>query len=86
MTTMNISLPDSLKVFIDRRLAEEGFNTISDYFQELVRQDQARKEQKQLEAVLLERQQGDDWEELTPTDWNLLRQELQDRLAAERKS
>lgn len=84
MTTLNISLPDNLKVFIDSRLAEGGYSTVSDYFYELVRQDQARKEQKRLEGVLLERLQGDDWEEVSPADWAGLRQELKERLANER--
>lgn len=81
MTTLNISLPDNLKVFIESRLAEGGYSTVSDYFHELVRQDQARKEQKRLEAVLLERLQGDDWEELSSADWTTLQQELKERLA-----
>ncbi len=81
MTTLNISLPDNLKIFIDSRLAEGGYSTVSDYFHELVEQDQARKEQKRLEAVLVERLQGEDWEELSPADWVNLRQELKERLA-----
>ncbi|MBI1760693.1 MAG: type II toxin-antitoxin system ParD family antitoxin [Acidobacteria bacterium] len=81
MTTLNISLPDNLKIFIDSRLAEGGYDTVSDYFHELVEQDQARKEQKRLEAVLVERLQGEDWEELSPADWVNLRQELKERLA-----
>ena len=81
MTTINISLPDTMKAFIDDRIAEDGYSTASEYFLELVRQDQQRKEQKKLEAVLLERLQGDDWQEMSQPDWDSLRQELRARLA-----
>lgn len=83
MTTINISLPDTMKAFIDNRIAEDGYSTASEYFHELVRQDQQRKEQKRLEAVLLERLQGDDWQEMSQADWDSLRQELRARLATE---
>lgn len=81
MTTINISLPDTMKTFIDNRIAEDGYSTPSEYLHELVRQDQQRKEQKRLEAVLLERLQGDDWQEMSQADWELLQQELKVRLA-----
>ena len=86
MTTLNISLPDAMKAFIDNRIAEAGYSTASEYFRELVRLDQERREQKKLEAVLLERLQGDDWEEMSQSDWDFLRQELKTRLAAEGKT
>lgn len=54
-TTMNISLPDSMKSFIDERLVLEGYGSASEYVRELVRADQKRKEQEQLEKLLLER-------------------------------
>lgn len=42
MTTMNISLPDSLKAFVDQRVATEGYGTSSEYVRELIRRDQDR--------------------------------------------
>ncbi len=86
MTTLNISLPDNMKAFIDACIAEGGYNTASEYFRELVRLDQEHREQKKLEAVLLERMQGDDWEEMSQSDWASLRQELGTRLATEGKT
>ncbi|HVW50894.1 MAG TPA: type II toxin-antitoxin system ParD family antitoxin [Trinickia sp.] len=50
MTTMNISLPDSLKSFIDDQVIERGYGTSSEYVRELVRRDQQRQ---QLRALLL---------------------------------
>lgn len=48
---MNISLPDSLKSFVDDQVAERGFGTISEYVRELIRKEQDRS---QLRAVFLE--------------------------------
>lgn len=51
MATMNISLPASLKAFIDDQVAERGYATSSEYVRELIRQDQDRQK---LRAKLLE--------------------------------
>ena len=42
MSTMNISLPDALKSFVDEQVAERGFGTISEYVRELIRKEQDR--------------------------------------------
>ena len=42
MTTMNISLPEKLKVFVDERVANAGYGTSSEYLRELIRRDQDR--------------------------------------------
>lgn len=41
---MNISLPESLKSFVDGQVAERGYATSSEYVRELIRQDQDRQE------------------------------------------
>lgn len=42
MTTMNISLPDSLKSFVDEQVGLRGYGTSSEYVRELIRKDQDR--------------------------------------------
>ncbi|MER2553731.1 MAG: type II toxin-antitoxin system ParD family antitoxin [Thauera sp.] len=42
MRTMNISLPDSLKSFVDQQVRERGYGTSSEYVCELIRKDQDR--------------------------------------------
>jgi antitoxin ParD1/3/4 len=39
---MNISLPDSLKAFVDEQVTCRGFGTSSEYVRELIRKDQDR--------------------------------------------
>jgi antitoxin ParD1/3/4 len=51
MGTMNISLPDSLKAFVDQQVEVAGYGTSSEYVRELIRRDQDRK---QLRELLLE--------------------------------
>lgn len=50
MTTMNISLPDSLKEFVDHQVTTAGYGTSSEYVRELIRRDQDRL---QLRSLLL---------------------------------
>jgi antitoxin ParD1/3/4 len=42
MGTMNISLPDSLRDFVDTQVAQRGYGTSSEYVRELIRRDQDR--------------------------------------------
>jgi antitoxin ParD1/3/4 len=54
MTTVTISLPDSLKAFIDSQLATKGYGNVSEYFRTLLREAQAKEEEARLDALLLE--------------------------------
>lgn len=42
MSTMNISLPDALKSFVDEQVNQRGYGTSSEYVRELIRKDQDR--------------------------------------------
>ncbi len=42
MTTMNISLPEELKAFVDSRIQADGYGTSSEYMRELIRRDKDR--------------------------------------------
>lgn len=50
MGTMNISLPDTLKSFVDEQVHQRGYGTSSEYVRELIRRDQDRL---QLRGLLL---------------------------------
>jgi antitoxin ParD1/3/4 len=39
MSTMNISLPDALKAFVDAQVTQGGYGTSSEYVRELIRRD-----------------------------------------------
>ena len=42
MSTMNISLPDTLKSFVDEQVSQCGYGTSSEYVRELIRKDRDR--------------------------------------------
>jgi antitoxin ParD1/3/4 len=42
MSTMNVSLPDSMREFVERQVREGSFSTSSEYIRALIRRDEAR--------------------------------------------
>lgn len=53
---MDISLPESLKSFVDEQVASRGFGTSSEYVRELIRKDLERQK---LRGLLLEGAQSE---------------------------
>jgi len=74
MQSMNISLPDPLKTFVDAQIAEGRYSSVSEYVRELIRADEKRKAEEQLEALLMEGLQGEE-RELTRDDWQAIRRD-----------
>jgi antitoxin ParD1/3/4 len=71
MATMNLSLPDSMKAFVEEQAVKEGFGTVSEYMRAVIRELQKRQAKQQLEAKLLEglkspksRMTNQQWDEL----------------------
>lgn len=54
MTTMTISLPESLRDFIEQQVKTKGYGNTSEYVRTLVRDAQEAESNKRLEALLLE--------------------------------
>lgn len=73
MQTMNISLPDPLKEFVDDQIAEGRYSSVSEYIRALIRDDEKRKAEQRLEALLLEGLDSEE-SELTRTDFDDIRQ------------
>lgn len=44
-STMNISMPEPLKAFVEAQVAERHYSGVSEYMRELVRRDQMEKQQ-----------------------------------------
>lgn len=65
--TMNISMPDSLKAFVDERVRSGGYGSHSEYLRELVRRDEQQAATERLRALIadgLNSPQGRDWRDL----------------------
>jgi antitoxin ParD1/3/4 len=51
MATMTVSLPDSIKEWIEDQVEEGEFETSSDYFRDLVERDRERRDQLRIEEL-----------------------------------
>nr|WP_089126797.1 type II toxin-antitoxin system ParD family antitoxin [Tolypothrix sp. NIES-4075] len=80
MTSINISLPDSMRAYVDQQVANGGYSSVSEYFRELVRQDQKQKENERLEAMLLEGLNSGTATAMTTQDWEDVRQAVRERI------
>jgi antitoxin ParD1/3/4 len=84
METMNISLPKPMKAFIDSQIAAGRYSSVSEYVRDLIREDERRKAEEQLEAALLEGLRGEKTE-LTRQDFEDIRREALARLKSRKK-
>ena len=84
MQSMNISLPDPLKQFVDGQIALGRYSSVSEYVRELIRADEKRKADEQLEAKLLEGLNSAE-SELSPADWGAIRKEALAKVEARQK-
>jgi antitoxin ParD1/3/4 len=80
MTTVNISVPDSMKVFIDEQVAKGGYSTTSEYIRQLLRQEAERVAQVRLETLLLEGLDSGEPIEINDDWWQQKRLQLLERL------
>ena len=81
MTTVTISLPESLKDFVETQVQTKGYGNVSEYFRGLLRDAQEREADKRLEALLLE--SLDDPRaavEMNPEFWRDVKSRFKDRV------
>lgn len=83
MRTMNISLPDTLKFFVDEQVSQRGYGTSSEYVRELIRRDQDRQH---LRGLLLAGAASPSVQEATPAYFDGLRQGIRGAVQAQRKN
>lgn len=76
MPTMNISLPETLKAFVDIQVVEGAYASVSDYIRALIREDQRRQEAARREQALLTALDQGTLGDMTPESWAGLRGRL----------
>jgi len=84
MAVVSISVPDPMKNYIEERVNEGGFSTTSEYFHDLVREDQKRREAERTEALLLSglESPASDW---TDQDVSFVKNAVRERIAKKQK-
>lgn len=78
MPTMNISLPENLKEFVELQVQSGDYSSASEFMRELVRREQKERQREQLEQRLLEGLNSGEGVESTPEMWRDLHQEVRE--------
>ena len=85
MESMNISLPEPLKAFVDSQISTGRYSSASEYVRELIRADEKRKAEDQLDALLLAGLKGEETV-MSRADWQQIRQEATAQVRAKRRT
>lgn len=81
MATMNISLPEEMKSFIEGQMAQGGYASASEYLRSLIRDAQKCQAKQALEAKFREAVESGPAKPMTKKDWAALRREALKGLA-----
>lgn len=79
MTTMNVSLPDAMKEFVEEQIAKGGYETASDYVRALIRKAQIRAAKEALDAKLMEGLESGPATPMSKADWDELKRRVWER-------
>lgn len=79
MTSLNIDLPEPLKVFVELQAEEGGYATASDYIRALIRDAEHQKTAQALEALLLNGLDRHDFGEMNDAQWESHQQQRRAR-------
>jgi antitoxin ParD1/3/4 len=82
MSTLNISLPDNLREWIDGRVKKGDYSSASDYMRDLIRSDQ--KKHVEIDEILLEGINSGESLEATSAFWEKKRQHLKQQYSAQK--
>ena len=84
-TSVNISLPTNQRQFVEHKVSTGGYSTVSEYFRELVRQDEQREAEARLESLLLQALESGEPTPMTKKDWDDVRKEVKRRSQRRKK-
>jgi antitoxin ParD1/3/4 len=85
MTSLNISLPESMRKFIEEQVEKGGYGTASEYVRGLVRAAQ-EKDAERLDKFLLEGLESGDAGAMSKRDWDRIREEVRRRTRRSRSA
>jgi antitoxin ParD1/3/4 len=80
MDTMEFSIPEHFRAFVQTRIREGGFESASEYLQRLIEADERRQARSWLDAELQKGIENGPAEPMTAEDWESLRNEVRNRI------
>ena len=78
---MNISLPPTLKDWVDQQVSRRGFGTASEFVRQMLREEQQRELRQRIDTALIEGIESGPSTPMTSKDWDDIRREGRRRLA-----
>ncbi len=80
MTTINISLPEQMRLFVEEQVTAGGYSTTSEYIRSLIHQDNERKNKEHLDNLLLQGLASGESIEVTEEWWDEKRAALMTKI------
>jgi antitoxin ParD1/3/4 len=84
-TSLNISLPPSMKEWVESQVAVGGYGTTSEFFRQLLRAEQQRQVREHIDNNLHAALDGGASTPMTAQDWERIRREGRKRIAAKKR-
>ncbi|HVC92713.1 MAG TPA: type II toxin-antitoxin system ParD family antitoxin [Pirellulales bacterium] len=75
MTSLNVSMPEPMKAFVESQVADGGYSTASEYIRSLIREAQQSQSDKVLEGWLMMGLNRSDFGTITDDEWEARRRE-----------
>lgn len=85
MKSMNISLPESMRTYVEEQINNGDYGTASEYIRDLIRRDRASKEQNKLEFLLLEGLNSGEATLMTENDWADIKAAVRNKIQNKQK-
>ena len=83
--SLRISLPPSMKEWVEEQAAEAGYETVSEFLHDVLREEQQRRLRRQIDDNLHQALDSGPSSPMTGADWARLRREGRKRIANKRK-
>lgn len=80
IATINISIPDTMKAEVEEIIATEGYGNTSEFFRDLVRDYLKQRQERKLEALLIEGLESGEATPLTKADFAEIKRRGLERL------
>ncbi|CAG1003827.1 Antitoxin ParD4 [Phycisphaerales bacterium] len=86
LTSMNVSLPESMREFVRARMAKKGFANASEYVRQLIRDDLREAEEERIDKLLLEGLHSGPGTPVTPKFWDDLKKRVKARIEEKQRN